>query len=223
VISVRPYRPEDRDAVRRICFETGFMGEPCDWYWRDFESFADMWTAYYTDQEPQSAFVAVDDTERVVGYVVGCVDSTKAPTAREALGRHLFRRMLLYRPGTARFLWRGLVDSLRDRNGNDGELHDPRWPSHLHINLLPEGRGQGAGATLMDTALEHLRAEGSPGCHLGTLGENAAAIAFFESLGFSRHGPPTPVAGMRTRDGERMSSQLMTKSLTGSAPDAGSP
>jgi ribosomal protein S18 acetylase RimI-like enzyme len=214
VMSVRPYRPQDRDAVRRICFETGFMGEPCDWYWRDFESFADMWTAYYTDREPETLFVAVDDNDRVLGYVAGCVDTANAPSMREALGRHLYRRFLLYRPGTAGFLWRGMLDSLRDRNGNDGELRDPRWPSHLHIDLLPEGRGQGVGAALMDEVIERFQARGSPGCHLSTLDENVGAIAFFESQGFSRHGPRLPVAGMRTRDGKRMSSQLMTRSLT---------
>jgi hypothetical protein len=30
------------------------MGEPVDWQWRDLPSFADMFTGYYTDAEPES-------------------------------------------------------------------------------------------------------------------------------------------------------------------------
>ena len=66
---------------------------------------------------------------------------------------------------------------------------------------------------LMQAWLDRLRAVGSPGCHLGTLAENTAAIRFFERMGFARHGPPTRVPGMRTRSGQRMHQQLMTRSI----------
>lgn len=211
--AVRPYLPSDRDAVRHICYQTGFMGEPVDWYWRDVESYADMWSAYYTDQEPESLFVAVDDTDGVIGYVAGCVDTSVTPTPMKALAPHLFKRLVLYRPGTAGFFRRGMIDNLRDRNGQAGELRDPRWPSHLHINLLPEARGRGAGAALMQAELAHLRRAGSPGCHLSTLHENSAAIAFFRAFGFEFHGQPELVPGMRTRDGARMHTQIMTQSF----------
>ena len=212
MVAVRAYRVGDRDAVRRICHETGFMGEPVDWFWRDFESFADLWTAYYTDEEPESVFVAVDH-DRVVGYVTGCVDSSRAPSVRQAIGRHLFRRLIMYRPGTAGFFWRSMVDIVRDRGVREPVLADPRWPSHLHINLLTASRGQGAGAALMSALFSHLRASGSPGCHLSTLRENESAIAFFEAVGFVCHGEPIRIPGMRTRAGLRMSAQLMTKSF----------
>jgi hypothetical protein len=63
---IRPYRPADREAIRRICFETGYMGEPIDWLWRDAESFADLITRYYTEREPGSILVAACG-DRVVG------------------------------------------------------------------------------------------------------------------------------------------------------------
>ena len=50
----RRYEARDRAAVRNICYVTGYMGDPIDWQWRDAESFADMFSAYYTDEEPRA-------------------------------------------------------------------------------------------------------------------------------------------------------------------------
>ena len=94
-----------------------------------------------------------------------------------------------------------------------GDLSDPRWPSHLHINLLRAARGHGAGRALMEAWLERLRKLGSPGCHLGTLAENTLAIRFFHSTGFELFGPPQLVPGMCLRTGGRMHAQLMVQSL----------
>jgi len=64
---VRKYRPEDRDAVRWICCQTGMLGHPIDPVFQDRELFADYLTSYYTDMEPESCFV-VEHRGKVVGY-----------------------------------------------------------------------------------------------------------------------------------------------------------
>src|SRR5271170_2227271 len=92
---IRPYRPEDRDAVRAICADTGFLGKPIDPVFEDRELFADYLTAYYTDAEPQSTVVCELDGE-VKGYVMG----SRFPKRKSAYET----RML---PGlVARGLWR---------------------------------------------------------------------------------------------------------------------
>lgn len=211
-IVVRPYRASDREPVRQICFATGYMGEPADWYWRDRESFADVWSGYYTDREPESALV-VERRGSVSGYLLGCVDSARAPSPAAAIAAQARRRGLLFRPGTAGFLWRSIADLIRGPNPGPGVLRDARWPSHLHIDLLPEVRGRGAGAKLMEAFLRRLGEVGSPGCHLGTLAENQAAIAFFQRMGFRRLGPPLLLPGMRTRSGARMHEQIMVRQV----------
>lgn len=212
-ITVRPYRDADREAVRLIAYRTGYMGDPADVYWRDFSSFADIWTAYYTDREPESAFVA-ESTRGVVGYLVGCVESARAPSPAAALTRQVIRRFLLIRAGTARFLWRSIWDAALQRHSPTGELADPRWPSHLHMNLLHEARGRGVGAQLMRAWLSRLRDVGSPGCHLATLTENTTAMAFFERMGFRHLGAPVLVPGMRLPSGGRMHLQLMVQEVS---------
>jgi ribosomal protein S18 acetylase RimI-like enzyme len=214
---VRPYRREDRAGVRRVTFETGYMGDPIDWLWRDPESFADLLTTYYTDREPESLLV-VDRGGEVVGYLLGCLESARTWGVSARAARRLVRRGGLLRPGIAGFLWRSIFDALGDHGVPDEYLDDARWPAHLHINLLPEARGRGAGAALMNTWLERLRERDCPGVHLGTFFENHNAIAFFESRGFRRYGGPMPAPGFRTRAGERMHVQWMVQSLRGSAP-----
>jgi hypothetical protein len=71
VVGVRSFRPADRAAVRDISYRTGFMGESAESFWRHKESWADLWTSYYTDQEPESLHVATMD-DAVVGYLAGC-------------------------------------------------------------------------------------------------------------------------------------------------------
>ncbi len=210
-IIIRPYAASDRDSIRRICFDTGFMGEPAGFYWRDFPSFADIWTSYYTDKEPESTFVAVRDG-RVVGYLTGCVDTARSTSPRDAI-IHQMRARWLLRPGTAGFFWRSIWDTLRQPSLPTGEVSDPRWPSHLHIDLLAEARGLGAGRRLMEAWLDRLREVGSPGCHLGTMAENTAGIAFFCRMGFELYGPPELIPGMRTPSSRRVHSQLMVQCL----------
>jgi hypothetical protein len=68
-----------------------------------------------------------------------------SPTADERLVAAIRKDRLLFRRGTAGFLMRAIVDGLRDRDSAKGDFIDPRWPAHLHIDLLPEPRGIGLG------------------------------------------------------------------------------
>ena len=72
-LKIRPYSPSDRQAIRNICCDTGFMGNPIDPVYIDREAFADFFTRYYTDFEPENALVAVEE-DRVIGYLLGCLN-----------------------------------------------------------------------------------------------------------------------------------------------------
>ena len=67
---MRRYEPRDRDAVRNLCCDTGFLGQPVDPVFEDRDLFADYLTRYYTDIEPESAFVVLVHGE-VKGYLLG--------------------------------------------------------------------------------------------------------------------------------------------------------
>lgn len=69
------------------------------------------------------------------------------------------------------------------------DLLASRYPSHLHIDLLPAAQGLGHGRALMDSLFERFAAAGSRGVHLGVDTRNDAAIRFYEHLGLRRHDP----------------------------------
>ena len=81
-----------------------------------------------------------------------------------------------------------LVSLIHDRTHADGsgaesEL-DERYPSHLHIDLLPEAQGQGFGRRLIERLIGQLDERGSSGVHLGVSKANHRAIAFYRHVGF---------------------------------------
>jgi ribosomal protein S18 acetylase RimI-like enzyme len=213
---IRPYQASDRARVRHICFVTGYIGHPVEWQWRDAESFSNIFTSYYTDAEPESALVVEFDGE-VRGYLLGCVDSRRAWNPGTVVGRQITRRGIAFRPGTAGFVWRSVGDVIADVSRKrlpPTAFSDPRWPAHLHIDLLRDARGQGVGATLVRRWLDTLRQADIPGCYLETVAENTAAVAFFEAMGFEKRRKPIPVPGLRSPTGERHHVQLMVQSLT---------
>src|SRR2546423_9551679 len=67
---IRKYCARDREIVRHLCCETGFLGNPIDPVFEDRELFADFLTGYYTDWEPESAFV-LEVGGVVKGYLLG--------------------------------------------------------------------------------------------------------------------------------------------------------
>jgi ribosomal protein S18 acetylase RimI-like enzyme len=212
---LRPYRSEDLEGLRDVCFATGFMGDPVAEQFSDRDAFACLFCDWYVQQRPDTCWVLDDGAGRVVGYLLGSPDGPPpaGTVERRLLTRHLLGRALLVRPGTARFLARATGDVLRDRS----LLHPPpalaSYPADLHIDLLPEARGRGLGALLIRTWLDRLGELGVPGVHLGTMGENADAIAFFGSQGFEPVGPAVPGAGFRMPDGRRCSVQWFARTV----------
>src|SRR6201746_1386065 len=69
-IEIRKFQPADRARVRQLCCETGFLGNAIDPVFEDRELFADYLTAYYTDWEPESAFVLLVNGD-IRGYLLG--------------------------------------------------------------------------------------------------------------------------------------------------------
>lgn len=153
---VRPYEARDREAVRRICCETGFLGEPIDPVFEDRDVFADILTAYYTDREPESCFVVERDGE-VRGYLMGSRHHARQKRFGKALGMRVAGRALWrcftrpYGKASRRYMWWVVTRSWRE------VPEAPKGLPHFHINLLKDVRGVGETRELIDRFLEYLR------------------------------------------------------------------
>ncbi|HEY6877997.1 MAG TPA: GNAT family N-acetyltransferase [Polyangiales bacterium] len=212
-IQIRPYQASDRAAVRHVCCETGYLGNPIEPVYRDRPSFADLITRYYTDHEPESALV-VDVDGKVVGYLLGCLDSTKAFHPERIALEHVLKRGVCFRPGTAGFYWRSLRDVAVDTARGAAQRHQPdlgKWPGHTHFSVLPEARNLPVVPGLFRQFFKLARERGCHGVHGEVFVENERAMAMHKALGFSTHGVAWPVPGMRTPSGARMHVQFWTR------------
>ncbi|WKB51167.1 GNAT family N-acetyltransferase [Eleftheria terrae] len=180
---LRPYRPEDLDALYDICLRTGHHGGDATGLYRDRRLLGHVYAAPYAALEPALAFVA-EDREGVCGYILGTADTEDfhrrcetawwpplrrqyplPDPADESDTAHLLRRLHAGAPVELPFLG--------------------SHPAHLHIDLLPRAQGLGLGRGLMQCFVAALRERGVPGVHLGVSALNPRAIAFYERCGFA--------------------------------------
>ncbi len=182
---IRPYQPVDRLPVFRIGADTAFFGAPIEAYMEDRNAFLDAFYAYYTDLEPEHAWVACADGE-VVGFLAGCVNTRlhNRKLLRVILPRltgnllrgkyHFGKRSLHY--------FSGLLGGLLRREFTRVDLDT--FPAHLHINVESAWRGYKLGQRLMEAYLGQLRELGITGVYLDTTSLNEVACRLYEKIGF---------------------------------------
>ncbi len=151
--TIRSYRSSDRQSVRDLCCETGFLGEPIDPVYSDREMFADFLTTYYTDWEPESSFV-VESEGRICGYLLG----SRKPLTHQlysfwqnvSLFFKVLGRYPRYNERSRRFIRWTVTNGWREVPAA------PRRIPHFHINLLPEARKMSTTRALMSAYLSYL-------------------------------------------------------------------
>lgn len=182
---IRSYRPDDLDMLYRICLETGDAGKDATHLYKDPKLLGYVYAAPYAILSPETVSIAADE-QGAAGYIVGPVDTAAFDARME------------------KEWWPALRPHLADPKGKPYEtwsrdermaylIHHPahtptrildRYPSHLHINLLPRLQGQGLGVKLIDRWLAEMKARGSPGAHLGVGVANQRAVGFYKAYGF---------------------------------------
>jgi GNAT superfamily N-acetyltransferase len=212
MLEIRAYRPEDRAAVRHVCVETAYIGNPIAPHFAATESMATILTGYYTDREPESAWVVTND-DRVVGYLLGCVDSRKAPAPELTGFKEIVKNWLWLRPSSARVCWIMLWDMIVDAGVARTKVDYARYPAHAHIDLLPEARKGAIALKLFRLWLDHARARGATGMWGVSVLDNEAATVFHRAMGFRALGEAWRATGVRAPSGERMRGQTWVREL----------
>jgi len=179
---IRSYRRSDREAVRKLCCDTGFLGDPIDPVYEDRELFADFLTTYYTDHEPESCFLVEVDGQ-ISGYLLG----SRKPLQNQLYALYqnvwLFFRALTryfrYNQRSRRFIRWILMYGWREVPAQ------PRRVPHFHINLLPEARKVSTTRALMSAYLSYLYRSGEKRvCGQIITFESRRGEKMFERYGF---------------------------------------
>ncbi|MFC8599095.1 GNAT family N-acetyltransferase [Isoptericola sp. NPDC057191] len=182
-LTVDRFVPADRDALYDVCLRTGDSGQDATDLYQDGDLLGHVYLGAYLALEPDLARVLRRTDGTAVGYCVATASTTEFErSCEETWWPPLRSRLAVPAP---------------DDESPDAHLlraiHSParseaawlaQYPAHLHIDLLPEAQGGGAGRRVLEAVLEAVTDAGAPGIHLGVGGRNLRAIGFYEHLGF---------------------------------------
>lgn len=167
---VRKYIPSDKERLRFICKETTWDANKKKE--NKLESIPMIFNDYFTEYEHENIFVAVNDENIPVGYVI-C--SSNSELFREKMKndiRHRVRKT--YAPSLLMFYATYFAVLLTKKE----------YRTHLHIDLLPEAQRQGLGTKLIDSLCEHLKKNGIKNVSVLTIDKSSMGYKFYTKYGF---------------------------------------
>jgi ribosomal protein S18 acetylase RimI-like enzyme len=181
-MKIRLYEPPDEPRLYEICLRTGDAGGDATGKHADPSLPGHIFVGPYLALAPQFAFVLDPGNGTPAGYVLGALDTEAFAAACEESWWPALRQRYP-EVGEPRTPDERLVSFIHHPPSWPVEI-TTRYPSHLHIDLLPEAQGQGHGRALMECLFRALAGAGSPGVHLGVARANERAIGFYRRLGF---------------------------------------
>jgi ribosomal protein S18 acetylase RimI-like enzyme len=186
-MEIRRYRDGDDATLYEICLRTGDSGRDATGRYADPDLLGHVYVGPYLALQPQFAFVLDAGDGRPVGYVLGALDSAAFEAACERSWWPPLRRRY---PDPS-----GVPPQRRTPDERIAHLiHHPhraaawvaaRYPSHLHIDVLPRAQRRGHGRRLIAHLLAAFTAAGSRGVHLGVSAANPDAVAFYRRIGLA--------------------------------------
>ena len=159
-----------------ICFSPSFF-HFFNCYENDYEKNMEeflylMFNDYYAIVEPGNCFVAADDNDEAVGYIL----------CAENFDRYYKTFKSLYIPMIKKLGIRYYVMAMSEIGVHS--LFKKKYPAHLHIDILPVCQGKGTGTALMNELKDHLKEKGVDSLMLSCGMGNEKAIRFYKKNNF---------------------------------------
>lgn len=167
--SVRPYKEKDKERVQQICL----VNAGCENASEDTKKYIlIMYCNYYIEQEPGNCFVAVDEKDEAVGYIICSENYDKY--------EQVFTEQ--YLPQAAAVSARRYVEAKLDMLTHS--MFKKNYTAHFHIDIKEEYQRAGVGSLLISTLKAHLRKKHLSGMMLVCGEDNQQAINFYTKNGF---------------------------------------
>jgi ribosomal protein S18 acetylase RimI-like enzyme len=181
-ISIRQATMNDLPALLNVCLQTGNSGSDATAEFFDPEILGRVYVAPYLEFSPEFSFAIT--APEPCGYLLAALDTRKfEATLAEKYWPPLQARYQFAHP---RFKPYDLEIFFMIHSPEvASEEISRKYPSHMHIDLLPKIQGRGIGRTVIEMLFEKLIAAGSTGVHLGVGISNIRAQSFYRKLGFS--------------------------------------
>ncbi len=166
---IRKYESKDRDNLKKICIETSGLPTETE---KDRSFLFLMYNDYYAEIEPQNVFVAVNENDEAVGYILCAEDFEKYLSVfKKAYLSEIKKLGFKYY-----FMALGEISVHR--------LFSKKYKAHLHIDILSECQGKGTGTALMNELKRHLKSKGINKLMLSCGMGNKSAIKFYKKNNF---------------------------------------
>jgi len=182
---IRPATRSHLPGAYDVCLKTGDYGQDGrPFYQEDPDALGRVFVGPYLAFEPDLSLI-LEDEQGVCGYALGALDSRAFYARYEAEWRpDLCARFPAPDGDPSR--WTRVQQVHHSYHHPDYFCPEPydRYPSHLHIDLLPRAQGRGYGRRMIEQIIDTLRSRGSPGAHLGVSTLNTRAFGFYQHLGF---------------------------------------
>lgn len=170
-MTIRPYQKKDFRYVQDICIATSQYAD--DDTPLNRACLCALYCDYYLDNQPEFCYVAVDDDDIPVGYVLCAADCDDYLTKMEDLYLPLLRKI-----NSSEVFKFNAMNKITNRYIRQG------YTAHLHIDILEEFQTQGLGTKLIETLCDKLKEYNVEGLYLVCGMKNTAARAFYEHRGF---------------------------------------
>lgn len=181
---VRLFEEKDRNSIKKICADTGFLGKPIDSIFKDRKLFSDMIVNPYLDFEPKHTFVSEEDGN-VVAYVMG----SNTPGFEKKMAWNIakysvkmFMKLILGKynshPRSKEYVKWFFTKGLHE------VPKAPKGMPHAHINVDSNYRGNSRVSYEMITCLENiLRNEGEEAYYGRVFVSNRRTLRSYERYG----------------------------------------
>ena len=170
-MKVRPYSKKDFRYVQDICMATSkYVDEDTA---TNRAMLCSMYCDYYLDNQADYCFVAVDDSDVPVGYVLCVVDLDEYQEKMQEDYLPLVRK--INSGEYFRFVAETRVAERYVRGG---------YTAHMHVNVLEEYQRQGLGSQLVEAVESKLRDMFVEGAYVICGQKNTAARDFYEKMGY---------------------------------------
>lgn len=170
-MTVRPYQKKDFRYVQDICMATSRYADEVTPINR--ATLCAMYCDYYLDNQADYCFVAVDDSDIPVGYILCAVDRDNYEEMMQEMYLPLARKI----SSSDYFHWNAEI-KVTERYVRQG------YTAHIHVNVLEDYQRQGLGTQLVETVENKLHDMYVEGIYLITGQKNDVARAFYEKIGY---------------------------------------
>lgn len=170
-MTIRPYSKKDFRYIQDICMATSSHADDDNPVNRAY--LCALYCDYYLDNQEEFCFVAVDDEDIPIGYVLCSADCDDYIVKMDELYLPLVRKV-----NSGEFFKFNARNKVAQRYMRQG------YTAHFNIDILEEYQLQGLENQLVEVLCNKLRESNVEGVYLFCGLKNNAARAFYEELGF---------------------------------------